>query len=212
MNNRNIYSLRSLNLNRLIKVAQTGDNNAMGMILEKFEPMVKSITSKYYGTWAEFEDFIQVGFVGLMQAVYNFKEDSNTKFSTFAYMNISSEIKSFVTYLNRQKNKVLTDAVNLEYNDENDEGESSDYYIEKAEEENVDPLMKYLISECYLLLKDDEQIIIDYWLEGYSYKEISGLSGFKLKKVDNTVQKIKKLLGSKQEFYEKTKMFFGGAV
>ncbi len=54
---RNIYKLRGLHLNQLIELSQIGDKEALGIILEKFEPMVKSIVSKYYGTWVEFEDF-----------------------------------------------------------------------------------------------------------------------------------------------------------
>ena len=58
---RNIYKLRGLHLNELIELSQIGDM-ALGIILEKFEPMVKSIVSKYYGTWVEFK-ILQIGFV-----------------------------------------------------------------------------------------------------------------------------------------------------
>jgi RNA polymerase sporulation-specific sigma factor len=206
---RNIYILRRMSLKRLIELSQIGDNQAMGLILEKFEPMVKSIISKYYGTWADFEDFTQIGFVGLIQAVYNFKEDSNTKFSTFAYLNISSEIKSFLTYLNRQKNKVLTEAVSMESNDDNF-NENSDYYFENPEDNQDNNFLTYLIEDTIQDMKDEEQEILKLWFRGYSYNEVSEKLEVKNKKVDNTIQKVKKILVEKKEIYDKLNYFFGG--
>lgn len=206
---RNIYKLRGLNLNRLIELSQIGDKEALGMILEKFEPMIKSIVSNYYGTWLEYEDFLQIGFVGLIQAVYNFRNDANTKFSSFAYMNISSEIKSFITYLNRNKHKVLTEAVSIENTDENF-SESGDYYIENIDSQEKDFLKEYFFSKSVEQLKEDEKNIIKLWGYGYSYQEISDKLKVSTKKVDNTLQKIKKILETKEEIYTNIKNMFGG--
>ena len=194
---RNIYKLRGLHLNELIELSQVGDKEALGLILEKFEPMVKSIVSKYYGTWVEFEDFLQIGFVGLIQAVYNFRDDANTKFSSFAYMNISSEVKSFVTYLNRNKHKVLTDAISIERSDDYF-SENADYYIEDTDSEKQDFLMDYFFAKGMEELHDDEREIVELWMKGYTYQEISDISNVNTKKVDNTLQKIKKILEEKK--------------
>ena len=209
--NRNYYIMRRLNVNRLVKLSKVGDMEAMGMILEKFEPMVKSVVAKYYGAWADFEDFMQIGYVGLMQAVFNFKEDSGSKFSTFAYLNISSEIKSFLTYLNRQKNKVLTEAMSIE-NTFEDFNENSEYYIEAPESTEPDILNNYFINQCVKELSNDEKEIIDLWFENYTYKEISKNLNIKRKKVDNTIQKIKRIVNDKKELYEKIRLFTGGAI
>ncbi|MGM0640641.1 MAG: sigma-70 family RNA polymerase sigma factor [Thermotogota bacterium] len=209
--NRNYYIMRRLNVNRLVQLSKVGDMEAMGMILEKFEPMVKSVVAKYYGAWADFEDFMQIGYVGLMQAVFNYKDNSGSKFSTFAYLNISSEIKSFLTYLNRQKNKVLTEAMSIE-NTFEEFNETSEYYIEAPETTEPDILNQYFINECVKELNDDEKDIINLWFKNYTYKEISKNLNIKRKKVDNTIQKIKRVLTEKQELYEKIQFFIGGAL
>ncbi|WP_232521306.1 sigma-70 family RNA polymerase sigma factor [Tepiditoga spiralis] len=201
--------LRRMNIYKLIKYAQIGDNEAMGMILEKFEPMAKSVSAKYYGTWADFEDFVQVGFVGLIQAVYNYKETSNTKFSTFAYLNISSEIKSFITYLNRQKNKVLTEAIDID-NTLDDSSENGESFFETGEDEFKNILVSYIIDSSIETLKDDEKEMINLWRKGYSYSEISKKLKIKNKKIDNTIQKLKKILSKKESVYYKVQTFFGG--
>ncbi|HHV01584.1 MAG: sigma-70 family RNA polymerase sigma factor [Defluviitoga tunisiensis] len=208
---RNIYKLRGLHLNQLIELSQIGDKEALGIILEKFEPMVKSIVSKYYGTWVEFEDFLQIGFVGLIQAVYNFREDANTKFSSFAYMNISSEVKSFVTYLNRNKHKVLTDAISIEKTDD-DFSENADYYFEDVDSEKEDFLMEYFFSKSMDELQEEEKELVKLWMSGYTYQEISDISNVNTKKVDNTLQKIKKILEGKKSEYEQIKDIFGGSI
>ena len=210
---REVYRLRRLNLDRLVKLAQVGDNKAMGMVLVKLEPMVKSIISKYYGTWADFEDFLQVGFVGVMQAVYNYNDSSNTKFTTFAYLNISSEIKSFITYLNRQKNKVLSEALSIEntFEDSNDDAES---FFEQPCEQDMSKsiLIRYLIEQEVSLMQDYERVIIYDWFDGFSYKEIAEKHSIAFKKVDNTIQKIKGLLSKKTDLIERIDDFLGGKI
>ncbi|MBL5981027.1 MULTISPECIES: sigma-70 family RNA polymerase sigma factor [Petrotoga] len=206
---RHIYRLRGMNLDKLIELAQIGDNQALGIILEKFEPMVKSIVGKYYGTWLEFEDFLQIGLVGLIQAVYNFRKDANAKFSSFAFMNISSEIKSFVTYLNRNKHKVLTEAVSME-NTEDEFTENADYYIESVDTEKKDFLKEYFLSKSLEQLECNEREIVELWIDGYSYQEIGDKMNVNTKKVDNTIQKIKKVLSRNIDEYNNIVEMFGG--
>jgi RNA polymerase sporulation-specific sigma factor len=192
-----------------VKLSQVGDKEAMGIILEKFEPMIKSVVSKYYGAWADFEDFVQIGFVGLMQAVFNYDENSNSKFSTFAYLNISSEVKSFVTYLNRQKNKVLTEAISIE-NTYDDFNEGFEYYLKDPENQTKNLLLNYVIDSALIELNEDETDIVNLWFDGFSYKEISKKLIVKQKKVDNTIQKLKKILQTKKDLYQNLMFFIGG--
>ncbi|SHE52567.1 RNA polymerase, sigma 30 subunit, SigH [Marinitoga hydrogenitolerans DSM 16785] len=188
------YKLRTLRVESLIKLAQSGDKEAMNMIMVKFEPMIKSIASKYYGAWAEFQDLVQIGFVGLIQGVYSFDENNNTKFSTFAYLNISSEIKSFLTYLNRLKNKVLSDAVSIESMFE-DYSEDSDYYFEVPSETDLyqSVVYNYIFERSIEQMKEIEKDIVKMWLDNNSYEEISEELNIAKKKVDNTIQKFKKV-------------------
>lgn len=207
---RDIYKLRGKNIYKLVELAQIGDKKAMGIILNRFEPMAKSLAAKYFGTWADFEDFLQVGFVGLMQAVFNYKRESNTKFSTFAYMNISSEVKSFITYLNRQKNKVLTEAINIESYTDDDSSDSGEYYFETESNETKELMTKYFLEKAVAELKTGEQDIINLWLNGYTYEEISDKIDVNRKKVDNTIQKLKRIIAKKEDLYNTIELLMGG--
>ena len=46
-------------------------------------------------------------------------------------------------------------------------------------------------------LNDEEKEIFSMWLNGYSYKDIGENVGVSSKKVDNTVQKVKRILKDK---------------
>ena len=65
-----------------------GDNMAIDIL--QYEKLVRSIASKFYGV--EREDLIQAGFLGLAKAVKNYKQDSETQFSTYAYNYIYGEM------------------------------------------------------------------------------------------------------------------------
>jgi len=59
-------------------------------LLLECEPLIMAISNQFYGV--DKEDLLQAGRVGLSCAYKNYKKDSNTKFSTFAYQWIYGEM------------------------------------------------------------------------------------------------------------------------
>lgn len=68
----------------------------------KYEKLVSKVASKY-SSYSSFEDLKQVGMIGLLKAVENYQpnNNSNTKFSTYAFLWIKGEI---LEYLRKDKN------------------------------------------------------------------------------------------------------------
>lgn len=64
------------------------------MVLE-YKPYIYGIAKKFNG-YKNKEDLIQVGYMGLVMALKNYKEDNNTKFSTYAYKYIYGEMCKLV--------------------------------------------------------------------------------------------------------------------
>jgi RNA polymerase sporulation-specific sigma factor len=62
-------------------------------LLLTFEPLIKSIALKFYNV--EYDDLIQVGRIGLMNAYKNYDKNSKTKFSTYAYKYIFGEMYNY---------------------------------------------------------------------------------------------------------------------
>lgn len=58
--------------------------------------LVYSIINTYFPNYQNKNDLFQVGCIGLIKAKEKFKEEYNTKFSTYAYTFILGEIKKFV--------------------------------------------------------------------------------------------------------------------
>ncbi|OQX57052.1 MAG: hypothetical protein B5M49_04645, partial [Thermotoga sp. 4484_232] len=55
-------------------------------------------------------------------------------------------------------------------------------------------IVEYLIEEVMKFLSEEEKEIFSMWLNGYSYRDISENVGVSPKKVDNTVQKVRRIL------------------
>lgn len=65
-------------------------------IILKYESLIWSIVNKYK-TYFDKDDLFQVGVIGLINAYKNYKEDKNTKFSSYAYFYIFGEIKKYIS-------------------------------------------------------------------------------------------------------------------
>ena len=81
---------------RLILEAQKGNNDAKNSLLEGNYPLIKSIVKRYLRKGIEYEDLYQLGCVGFLKAISNFKPEFGVKFSTYAVPMIAGEIKRFL--------------------------------------------------------------------------------------------------------------------
>ncbi|WP_428013713.1 sigma-70 family RNA polymerase sigma factor [Athalassotoga sp.] len=184
------YRLRTRTTRELVKLAQSGVKEAADFIVEQFYPMVVKIAGQYYGQWSDQDDLIQNGLVGLIKAIYYYKEDKST-FSTFAWKSVDSEMKSFLTYLNRRKHKILTDSLKVDLLlEEESEDKSPDIGYEPALIDEY--LYEDLMSAISSVLNEDEFELFKMYMQDESYKEIADRIGKNTKYVDNTIQKIKR--------------------
>ncbi len=190
------YALRSKPTEKLVELAQSGLSEAIDLLIEKFYPMVVRIASQFYAPWAEFDDIVQNGLIGLIKAIFYY-EPGKSSFSTFAWRSIESEMKTFITYQNRKKNKMLSDSTSMDSVFDDADDEQIDYFVaDTAKNTNVvrNTILSIVHEEILESLNEDEIKIFELWLDGYSYKEIEAQVGVNFKKVDNTVQKIKRIV------------------
>lgn len=71
-------------------------------IIMNNEKLVYSIINKYKGYYDK-EDLYQVGMIGLINALKNFNEKMNVKFSTYAYTYIFGEVNRYIRENNNLK-------------------------------------------------------------------------------------------------------------
>lgn len=81
---------------RLISLAQKGDEAAKRELVVQNSPLVKSILRRYRNKGVEYDDLFQLGCIGLLKAIANFSETFDVRFSTYAVPMIAGEIKRYL--------------------------------------------------------------------------------------------------------------------
>ncbi|MSW95778.1 MAG: SigB/SigF/SigG family RNA polymerase sigma factor [Actinobacteria bacterium] len=72
---------------------EEGDRLAREQLVERMLPFVRHVARVYTGRGEQLEDLVQVGVVGLLNAIDRFDLERGLRLSTFAAPNISGEIK-----------------------------------------------------------------------------------------------------------------------
>lgn len=65
------------------------------ILIEKYEKLIYKIAKKFSSRYP-IEDLFQVGIIGLINAQKNYKQNKDTKFSTYAYQYILGEMLDFI--------------------------------------------------------------------------------------------------------------------
>ncbi len=193
------YKLRRKREEEIVRLAQEGNRESVDILVNKYYPMVYKISKKYFVQSAEREDIIQNGLIGVMKAIFYFKE-GKSKFSSFVWRSVESEIMTFISQSNRKKHMVLTEASSIEDEIKDLDGLSYEETLQDTHEimpqENVlknekSQFIKNILEDS---MKPEEIDVVYKYLQKYSYKEIAELTGFNTKKIDNITQKAKRIL------------------
>lgn len=188
----------------LIYMILQKSDDALAIFLNKYERIYKAIV---YSFEYHFKDTSQIHDLHmkcrliLYQAVFSYREDKGAKFSYYFKMLVEQaiineirkmkctlrhhdyEAVSLDMYVNESKSVYLSDMM------ENNQPEyNPTWYLHYQQ-------MKKEIEEVKKGLNEFEQIIWEYRIKGYSYKQIADMMNVSVKKVDNTIQKIKRNTG-----------------
>jgi RNA polymerase sporulation-specific sigma factor len=80
----------------LIKRAQSGDEDAVDILVKSNLGLVKSVLRGFSNRGYDIEDLFQIGCIGLIKAIQKFDVNYDVKFSTYAVPMIVGEIKRFL--------------------------------------------------------------------------------------------------------------------
>lgn len=76
--------------------AKNGDDEAKQILLERNEPLLKSIIRRFRNKGVEYDDLFQIACIGFLKAINNFDESHNVKFSTYTVPMVAGEIKRYM--------------------------------------------------------------------------------------------------------------------
>ena len=174
----------------LIGKLRAGRRDVADYLVEKYKGLVRQKARTMYLIGGETDDLIQEGMIGLFKAVQNYDSGNEASFQTFARLCIDRQLYKAVSGSNRQKHQPLNTYVSLS------QEEGTDHLEELWEQspetiviarENVDDL-ETQIRRC---LSPLENQVLELYLLGEDYSQISKTLGKTKKSVDNALQRIK---------------------
>ena len=187
-------------INAILKKAQSGDNEAIDLILKEYSKLLSFNAQKYYLVGAEKEDLVQEGILGLLKAI-KFYDETKSSFSSFAFLCIRREMISAIRKANTQKHMVLNEALKTNAiledstNFDDEEHNINNYKSPESNPEEI-YLLKEEIEEFKKFSENNfskfEKEVLTYLIRGYSYREIAKILSKNLKSIDNTIQRIRK--------------------
>ena len=169
--------------------AKHGDADCMDALLTRHKAMVLQSARAFFLEGGSGEDLVQEGMIGLYRAILRFDEVKSPSFRSFAQLCVKHQIIDAVRKHNSGKNFALNNTVPLD----EESGLSAPLAVcpetrllsvEACEE----------IREKYKSLSKLERLILEKYLDGKSYAQISSEISSPEKSVDNAIQRIRKKL------------------
>ena len=105
----------------LVSLAQENNEIAINILHEKYKELINSKSRKVFNylknRGLELSDVIQEATIGFEEAINAYNQDDNALFYTFAKLCIERQLKSLIIKQNRDKHKILNEAITID-NDE----------------------------------------------------------------------------------------------
>lgn len=183
----------------IVRIAQAGDEQAAEFLLYKYRSLVRTKIRSYFLMGAEKEDLLQIGMIGLWQAIVDYRPEKEISFLSFARICIERHVITAIKTATRQKQTPLNTSVSLEYPSDDSDSEWNLAEI-LVSDDTVDPEELVLKSEdnnrlqdmLRRLLSDFEWQVLSGYQIGKSYREIACELRCKTKSVDNALARIKR--------------------
>lgn len=179
-----------------IILAQNGNEESIEKIIKEYQGTIYRNNRSFFLKGGDSDDLMQEGFIGLIKAIKSYDETRNACFSTFANLCIRRQMITAVKNYNSDKYKNLNLAMQGDGYSNHEESvrynspslgfySPEDIFLGK---ELVNLLTDFLSEN----LSELEKKVFKYLCQEYSYIEIAELLNEPPKKIDNTIQRIKK--------------------
>ena len=169
----------------LCRLAVSGDRDAEEILVKRYLRMVRVCARPYFLAGGDSEDLIQEATFGLLKAIREFSPEYDAKFKTFAEICIRNRIRSAGATASRSKHAPLNDSVPFEAPMLGIGASPEELYISREEEAER-------LTKLDQRLSPLERKILELFLHGLSYREISEQVGRPAKSVDNAIQRIRR--------------------
>ena len=181
---------------RLCLLAAQGNRMAEEILVTRYNRLVRTCARPYFLAGGDSEDLTQEGMVGLIKAVREFDAGRETSFRTFAEICIRSRLYSVLRAAGRDKQQPLNQSVSLDtpYFESNSYTSGTNNLAQRNPEDFLIDRehTAALLSGVRKQLSEFEAMILGYYLDGLSCREIAKAVSKSPKSVDNAVQRIRR--------------------
>lgn len=191
-------NLSEISDDELVKVAKNGDNNAIETLVDRYKNYISLKTRTYFLRGADKEDIMQEGMIGLIKAIRDYKVDKQVSFKSFAELCITRQIITAVKAATRQKHTPLNSYISLYGSGDGDEERSPLDLIDSNTRFNPEEYiimrenLKKIDEQILKFLSKFEKSVLECYMTGKTYQEISEVLGRPVKSIDNALQRIKR--------------------
>lgn len=199
-------ALESMSDEALIVLYRQGENAAIDLLVKRYKQLVRNKIKVNFFVGADKDDLIQEGMIGLFKAICDYNPEKEASFKSFAVLCVTRQISTAFRAVSRQKHMPLNRSVSLSVpisskgSDEEDEGITLMDIIknnvsltpedEVISKENVEDINEYISK----VLSELEIQVINLYMSGKNYREISEILDKSPKSIDNALQRIKRKL------------------
>ncbi len=175
---------------KLIEKCKQNDQEAYSSLVARYLFVVRYRAAAYNTGEIDFDDLVQEGLIGLMNAVKGFDKDFGTKFSTFATLcidrNILSAVKKALSKKQIPKSALVFIEEHTDFEDLGKTNPEDIFFLQESVS-----LVRQRMTEK---LSKREKSIMELYLSGKSYVEIAHTLSCSPKAVDNALSRARKKL------------------
>jgi RNA polymerase sporulation-specific sigma factor len=186
----------------VVPFARSGHRTATEHLMSKYRSLVESKARSYFLVGADHEDVVQEGMIGLFKAIRDYRVDRMARFRAFAELCVTRQIITAIKMASRQKHVPLNGYLSLNYSsiDPDSDGSLLDFI---PDERAKDPVRILIESREERTLQRDvadtlstlEARVLQSYMQGKSYREMSVELHCRTKCIDNALQRVKRKLG-----------------
>ena len=154
-------------------------------LISRYTRLVRVCARPLFLAGGDHEDLVQEGMIGLLDAIRSYAPEAGAPFDAFAALCVRRRMYSAIRAASARKHAPLNDALPLEALTVSRADDPETAVISREWQRE---LMERL-NDC---LSSTERTVLEHYLEGSSYLEISRRVGKPLKSVDNAVQRIRR--------------------
>ena len=177
----------------LITLINNNDSDAFELMCARYMGLISNIASKYrYSAEGyDLQDFIQEGLIGLLSACKTYNENGGMTFRNYAMLCVENRYRSIYRHENKKAQVPSSFIVPIDDSVRNLEDTNALSMQEILEHKEY---IKSVFSNIEKTLSELEKKVLELYLYGYSYKQISTALSVSEKAISNALCRIRRKL------------------